>query len=834
MHPMTESNPDPFHPEALDEHRVALAALARRMFRDAAAAEDLVQSTFVRALERPPRAGRGIGAWLRRVLWNEARQSVRAARRRQAREAAVARATGSGAANETAEAAAKFDAHWLLMNAVRGLDEAYREIILLRFFADLPPRKIAVQLGIPVKTVDTRIQRALAKLRADLDAAMGGDRDSWLFALLPLCPPLAPAAAAIGSLVGVLTLKAVLFTGIAVIGLAAAAWWSRNDADLRASDLHSPRARVDASAAPAVAAAPLAIRSVVPGDAALPPALAPAGQESENDALFVQPGRLIDLEGHPIAGARLVATAHDATGERIEAITGADGRFQFRGEQVTHAIESGDDRIVLLGDVEYDAAPVPAELVVLGAPVTRVRAQVVDETSHSLEGADLVLSLAERVRVLLGADAARTRFKRFEAKSDREGGLAVDGVPAIRGLVANVSKPGFSTETCEIDASAGSEPRFVLRRTAKVPALLKGVVYDARGGVLAGVRVGFGGRPATTDHEGRFAFEYDAASPPDRLIAVAKGFLPASIVHRADDAAWPLFVELRISETPRTIAGTVLDEQGRPLAGAEVWIAESTPLAAWNDDSWTVENEVRGGGALRIGAYADAIGRFQIEGLLDRDYDLLALDLRRAWIVEGGRVRGGAADVVIRFPAAALRQLSGRVVDHRGVGMAGASVTVQCKMLAFRDATGVGFYDTALGSSATTDADGRFLLEEVPSRDTELVVVRGDDLLGDHSFPIPERTSVEPLVFTVSLRCELRVESTAAEFALLDSAGNVLLLLRNDLKRVSSIERARLVNGQSEVVAASDAARWLALYDANGNETRREIMLTPGRITVLR
>jgi hypothetical protein len=62
--------------------------------------------------------------------------------------------------------------------AVRALPEPFRAFVLLRFWRGLGPAAIALELGVPRNTVRSRLQRGLAHLRAQLDAAYG-DRTAW-------------------------------------------------------------------------------------------------------------------------------------------------------------------------------------------------------------------------------------------------------------------------------------------------------------------------------------------------------------------------------------------------------------------------------------------------------------------------------------------------------------------------------------------------------------------------------------------------------------------------------------------------------------------------------
>lgn len=58
-----------------------------------------------------------------------------------------------------------------LMRAIRVLRPEHREVVVLRYLADLPLDEVARSLGIPVGTVKSRLHHALTYLRAEYDAA---------------------------------------------------------------------------------------------------------------------------------------------------------------------------------------------------------------------------------------------------------------------------------------------------------------------------------------------------------------------------------------------------------------------------------------------------------------------------------------------------------------------------------------------------------------------------------------------------------------------------------------------------------------------------------------
>ena len=62
-----------------------------------------------------------------------------------------------------------------LEQLVGALKEVPRMIVILRYQEDLDPAEIAELLDMPVATVKSHLQRALALLRRKLSATMGGE-----------------------------------------------------------------------------------------------------------------------------------------------------------------------------------------------------------------------------------------------------------------------------------------------------------------------------------------------------------------------------------------------------------------------------------------------------------------------------------------------------------------------------------------------------------------------------------------------------------------------------------------------------------------------------------
>jgi RNA polymerase sigma-70 factor (ECF subfamily) len=155
-------------------------SLARALVHDLAAAEDLAQDTLLVALQQQPRDERTWRSWVRTVLRNLVREDRRGAARREERVRSSVRAEALPSALDDA---ARLASHRHVVAAVEALEEPFRGVVLLRYFDGLPPREIAARLGVPVKTVHSRLQRAHERLRGKLEAEYGGDRRQTLRAL---------------------------------------------------------------------------------------------------------------------------------------------------------------------------------------------------------------------------------------------------------------------------------------------------------------------------------------------------------------------------------------------------------------------------------------------------------------------------------------------------------------------------------------------------------------------------------------------------------------------------------------------------------------------------
>jgi RNA polymerase sigma-70 factor (ECF subfamily) len=550
-------------PAELERHRTFLVRLARDLTRGEAAAEDLVQDAFVRALERPPASVFALRAWLARVLHHLAVNRMRAEERSAQRERRVARPQGVAPPDE---ALASLELEAVLVAAMKALDEPYRTTLWLRFHEGLAPRAIAARLDVPVKTVEARLTRGLAALRTDLDRRSGGDRTRWLAGVLVLARVrVAPWVLPIG--VGVAMKNLVVVAGVLLALLFA---WRQLDR----SEAPPPRelARQEAPPGPLAGASVAAPERVDPERAPVAPVPAPTAVP-ESTALLVRVvwaddgmpapdvGLILRPENDP-RGARAVQFLRSDEKGELRLASLAPGRVRIeadRGGSVTADVVAGVET-----EVRFE----------LAAGVT-VEGTVSDGGGAPLAGAE----------VLLVADAHDWLATRVVARTAANGAYRIRAVqPELsvsaraEGFVAALLEPlrGASGS----GASGSVHLDFVL---AQPGTGLRGIVLDPEGRPVADALVAVGDpsgyaekdreveglyreargmRVERSGADGRF---FAAGVPQGFGIAVAvqaDGY-PIAVANVPGDNRATSFVEIRLAP-PSVLSGVVRTAAGEP------------------------------------------------------------------------------------------------------------------------------------------------------------------------------------------------------------------------------------------------------------------------------
>lgn len=289
----------------------SLRELSQLLETDPQSAEDLVQDTWVVALQGVPRGCRDPRAWLKSVLRNIARSRWRSRVRRAEHERILARLLSCELNWDPDTVSAVRDK---VRATVRELRPPYRDALRMRYLEGLMPREIAAATGKPVSTVKSHLQRGAEMLRERLSADFEDETSlhgsAWLllsaFALTRDARPVPAAPAAGAGLATRILTAAVTLLSFAAVG---SVWWLADGA-------RSPRdvslARDAAGSGELPKARTELVRAAVPGRESIatpspPPAARTLRVTVEDEA------------GAPVHGFELFRVRNDNALERIAA-----------------------------------------------------------------------------------------------------------------------------------------------------------------------------------------------------------------------------------------------------------------------------------------------------------------------------------------------------------------------------------------------------------------------------------------------------------------------------------------------------------------------------------
>ena len=151
-----------------EEHAAGLYGFLAYRTGDSSLAEDLVADTFERVLtaRRPfDRRKASQKTWLYSIALNRLRDVAR----REEIEIRALAASSNGNGTNGHEAIEQVATRQVIMAALATLEETEREVIALRYGADLRLEEIAKVIGKRRSTVEGRLYRGLRRLRSELE-----------------------------------------------------------------------------------------------------------------------------------------------------------------------------------------------------------------------------------------------------------------------------------------------------------------------------------------------------------------------------------------------------------------------------------------------------------------------------------------------------------------------------------------------------------------------------------------------------------------------------------------------------------------------------------------
>ena len=796
-------------PEDLLANATWLHRLARKLVADPHLAADLAQDTCVVAMSKMDSGVVNQRGWMARVLRNFAVQSHRNDARRRTWEGLASPGAHQPATDELVE---RLSTHREVVDAVLKLDEPYRVVLTLRFFEDLRPKEIGKRLGVPVKTVYTRIDRALAHLRRSLDRRFG-NQQSWVLALLPLAQPLLGSTA---TLLGITFMKAKIAIAAVLLG-GAAIWWATSDTTLPQADT-APEANQTAPEPQRADGDPLRTADDPQRVAITPGETQSAEPPTATDTAALVRGRVLDTTARPVAGAPIQLTVRAAESRTDSATDTSDdgGWFQVsRPDRGARAwVDSPEYATLFPGVLTSDATEVNPIVVV--APALQLRGQVHDQDGSALDRVRIQVQLPENFRSRFPVVLDYSSDHDWDCVSNETGEFEFGNVGFVPGASLLAIRDGYEPTTLELPRTSTDSLRVVLNRPVVAEGAVQGVVLDPAGAPVAEARVAMGLETTVTDGFGAFTFDKVAVEADGgRIMALKSGFLPAVKDAPAADAEWTPFVTLQLGPAPLTISGTLFDSAGDPLDNGKIWLKDPTffglvdrgPVAAeallagapTRSEAQAMiaalpagvdPREYFGDRAMAGWAFVDtdAAGRFLLEGLMDREYTVVAMDRGTLLRIESAPVVGGTQGMVLRLPPDSLYpRVTGKVVDRHGNPMAGVEIgpMIDAFVMRVADRGQSTSHDNLEGT--TTGPDGSFAFSNLPrigcylriDGNTNLPLEFGRGLTG--GFAEAGNGLVEALEIVVRRRVHVQVEiaggtDAAESLQVLNDQGEALMI----------------------------------------------------------
>lgn len=403
--------------------------------------------------------------------------------------------------------------------------------------------------------------------------------------------------------------------------------------------------------------------------------------------------------------------------------------------------------------------------------------------------------------------------------SDERGAFRLAHAPLAPGVELTFFRDGFApTRVPSLDAANG-RLEVTLTPVGGGASRLRGRVRDATGPVAGAVlQLGFD-QQTTSDARGEFTFE--APPQPERLLAMRAGWQP---LVREKVGAGSGELDLLFEHATLSITGTVRHADGTAASGYRLDLVDPTRGYAFQPIEFDSQTHK---GDQPCFCVTDAAGRFEVGGLADRTYTLLAYEPTQLVAVTSAPIPAGARDVVLTVPADATFELRGIVVDRRGAPVADASISCWLAAASVEGAVS--------GPHTTSAADGTFTLAKAPRRGVRLGIAKDGWVFANQLVEqwTPDGREVRVVLARM---CSLRVEGAAdLVVQFLDADGTLLHAELHSQTMISGTNALTLPNGKSPVLSLPETTATMLWKRGDKEVGRKGVFLdpTPDAVTLL-
>ncbi len=844
--------------DLLLQHVGWLRGLAHSLVRDADLADDLTQEVVVRALEQQPQRIGMVRGWLATVLRNLVSERHRRDRARESRERASARPEPTPPTDELVE---RLHVQRQLAEAIYALEEPFRTTVLLRFYENLPPRKIAARQGVPVATVKSRLHRGLAMLRTRLDESYGSDRRAWVCALLPLANRIGPVAA-VTTVGGIAVNTKLWIIGAAALVVGAFFAWPE---DLRpqdgtvvvrdGGDDDATRLGRGSGGDAGEGRGADAKRSRVVAAPAEEPA--PKGQQTVR-------GRIVDGDGLGVTG--LPIRCSDPGRDFVT--SGTSGWFSVNTDRETLRLEVADAEWVTVRAGHWRAGAT-IDPIVVAARALSLSGHVVDESGNALADAEVSLSLPSDFRTRFTELLDASFQPSWSAGAEDDGTFSLERLPAISGATLFATCEGFEPKVLDLPLVSVQmlEFRLACADASGSETALHGRVVRPDGSPASRARVACGTAMTRTNDRGFFAFDRRELERGDEILAVEPGYQPAT--QEQPDSATD-FVTLQLGEETRRIAGRVVGAEGEPVVGAKVLLADPSrfgvmgmlplqveglaagkplPPLALESATWQLQRYESTTGSARPVTTSNAMmpwvstdtqGRFEIEGLQNRSYRIRVIESGLGWEHVSDPIPAGVTSAEVRVPEPDVwPEVRGRVVTHHGDPVPRVSIVPYLPVMNDRVQVRGGkihltrWFQT---KAVVCDDEGVFVMKDVPMTALQFFLIN-DQILPFYAGveAIMDPTNV---VVSVQARAHIDVElsdpSIADAISVDDHDGSPAEILQMRADGHSNGRILVLEGGKSGIVTVTSDATVVNLIKDGEVVDSVTVRLRPGVVERIR